>query len=108
MKSANTVMLPLVRKQNVFEPLPNSLATLTPHRNINTLDLIDANQTCSKVVKAETALDDVGPPLHIFNLQGYPKPPETPLQLPHAPLCSLTIGEHQSQELERALLLSGI
>ena len=95
MKSPNPVVFPLIRKQDILKPFPYSLAiTLTPHRNINVPDLIDPDQPCAKVVEAEATFNEIGPLLHILNLQGYPKPPETPLQLPHPPLRSLTVGKY--------------
>ena len=88
-------MFPLIGKQDTFKsfPYPPTI-TLTPHRGINIPDLIDPNQPCAKVVKAKTTFNEISPLLHIPNLQGYSKPPETPLQLPHPPLRSLTIGKY--------------
>ena len=79
-KCPNTVVFPLVRKQDTLEPFPYLLAiTLAPHRNIDISDLIDPNQSCAKVVKTETTFNEISPPLHIISLQWNPKSPETPL-----------------------------
>jgi len=93
MESPDTVVFPLVRKQDFLKPFPYPpTITLAPHWNINIPDLVDPNQSCAKVVK--TTLDEISPLLHILNLQRYPKSPKTSLQLPHPPLRSLTIGKY--------------
>lgn len=80
MKGPDTVVLPLVRKEDILKSLPDPLSiTLAPRRDINIPDMVDSNQSCTKIVEAEATLDDVGPLLYVFNLQGYTKPAKTSL-----------------------------
>lgn len=94
MECANTVMFPLVSEQYMFKSFPHPIATaFTPDRDIHILDLIDPNQSCAQIVETEACLDEIRTLIHILNAQGYPQPPKTPLQLPHPPFGSLTVGE---------------
>ena len=81
MKCSDTVVLPLVRKQDILKPIPNPLTTftLTPYRDIDTPYLIDSNQPGAEVVEAEAALKEISSLFHILNPQRNSKPPETPL-----------------------------
>lgn len=92
MERLHTVMFPLTGKQNPLKSFPYPLTnTLTPQRNINVPDLVDSNQSRAEIVKAKTTFNEISPPLHMLNLQRYPKSPKTPLQFSHTPLRSLTI-----------------
>ena len=95
MECLDTVVSPLVSEEYILEPFPNPPAiTLAPRRNVNVLDLIDPDQSCTKVVKAETTFDEIGPLFHILNPQGYPEPPKASLQLPHPPFRRLAIRKY--------------
>jgi len=92
MKPADTVVLPLVSKQDLLKALPHPLAgTFAPNGDIDILDLIDTNQSRPQVVKPKTRLDEVCPLVHVLCPQWYPKPSKAPLEFAHTPFCSLAI-----------------
>jgi hypothetical protein len=93
-KSPDAIVFPLIRKQNVFEPFPDSLTlALVPHWNVNSPNLVDPNQPCTKIVKTETTFNEIGPLFDVVDSQWYPKSPKAALQFPHSPLRSLAIGK---------------
>ena len=80
MKCADTVVLPLVGKQDLLKPLPNPpTLTFAPCRNIDVPNLVDPNKSRAKIVKPKTTLDEIGPLLHVLDLEGYSESTETSL-----------------------------
>ena len=68
MKSADAIVIPLVRKHDILKSFPHPLTwTLTPNGDVDIPDLVDANQPGSQIVKPETRFNEIRTLIHILD-----------------------------------------